>query len=61
MKTKIYHILHDLLAERIYLEEAIADILYLFSVSKRFNFPNFMAGFMVGMMICIFIYVLVVF
>lgn len=51
--------LHDLLADRIYLDEAIPQILHLFSVSKRFNFPNFIAGVMVGILICTIILKLV--
>ena len=35
--------------------ETANQLLDLFSVSKRFNFPNFIAGVMVGITICIII------
>ena len=32
--------------------ELTEKLLSLFSVSKRFNFPNFIAGIMTGILIC---------
>ena len=56
MREKIEKILNDYYPNNITTNFAIADeILALFSVSKRFNFPNFIAGVMVGITICIII------
>ena len=34
-------------------DDAIKEILHLFSVSKRFNFPNFIVGVMTGLTIAL--------
>ena len=33
-------------------QKCAKEILHLFSISKRFNLPNFIAGIMVGILIC---------
>ena len=38
--------------KRLNIDDATEQLLHLFSVSKRFNFPNFIAGVMVGILIC---------
>lgn len=52
MEQKIFNILADMLRKRINIDNATDQLLHLFSVSKRFNFPNFIAGVMVGILIC---------
>jgi hypothetical protein len=55
MKTEIKKILYRFLQDGISSDDAAQQVLDLFSVSKRFNFPNFIAGVMVGITICIII------
>lgn len=47
-KKRITLILRILLANDMTIEEATHEILDLFSVSKRFNSTNFLAGMLVG-------------
>jgi len=49
---KLMRILTDVHHGQKTLHDATKGILHLFSVSKRFNFPNFIAGVMVGILIC---------
>jgi hypothetical protein len=53
MEEKIFNILANLKIRHITIDDATDQLLYLFSVTKRFNFPNFIAGMMVGILICI--------
>lgn len=55
MEQKIFNILARMLNKRTNIDDATDQLLHLFSVSKRFNFPNFIAGVMVGITICIII------
>lgn len=55
MEQMIFNILARLLNKRTNIDYATDLLLHLFSVSKRFNFPNFIAGAMVGITICIII------
>ena len=55
MEQKIFNILANMKIKRITIDDATDQLLHLFSVSKRFNFPNFIAGVMVGITICIII------
>ena len=52
LENKIKCVLMDFEINEITLQEATQRILHLFNVSKRFNFPNFIAGVMVGILIC---------
>ena len=52
MEQKIFNILARMLNKRTNIDDATDQLLHLFSVSKRFNFPNFMVGVMVGILIC---------
>jgi len=52
MEQKIFNILARMLNKRTDIDDATDQLLHLFSVSKRFNFPNFIAGVMVGILIC---------
>ena len=52
MKQDILEIAQDLEKGTISEDRARNLLLGLFSVSKRFNFPNFIAGVMVGILIC---------
>ncbi len=51
MEQKIFNILARMLNKRTNIDDATDQLLHLFSVSKRFNFPNFIAGVMVGILI----------
>jgi hypothetical protein len=42
-----------MLNKRANIDDATDQLLHLFSVSKRFNLPNFIAGVIVGITICI--------
>ncbi len=50
MEQKIFNILARMYNKRINIDDATDQLLYLFSVSKRFNFPNFF----MGITICLF-------
>jgi len=52
MKDEIKKILQDYMLTDLTLNDATRQVLYLFSVSKRLNLPNFIAGIMVGILIC---------
>ena len=52
MEQKIFNILARMINKRTNIDDATDQLLHLFSVSKRFNFPNFIAGVMVGILIC---------
>jgi len=53
MEQKIFNILANLKNRRITIDDATDQLLYLFSITKRFNFPNFFTGVMFGIFICI--------
>ena len=52
MKDEIKKILQDYMLTDLTLNDATRQVLYLFSVSKRLNLPNFIAGIMVVILIC---------
>ena len=55
MEQRIFNILARMLNKRTNIDDATDELLQLFSVSKRFNFPNFITGVIVGITICIII------
>jgi len=55
MKDEIHEIIEDYRKGEIGTDDAIYEILRLFSVSKRFNYNNFLSGMIFGLIVMLII------